>query len=123
MGKAFIAAAVQAAYVLMDRDKSAEKVVEPIGEAARQGAELIVFPEAFVPERRSGSTRFPSGTATRSGSPGWSTRRWSSRARRRNGSATPLGRPARTSSSVSTSASPTGRRSTTPSCTSDPTAG
>ena len=49
MGKAFIAAAVQAAYVLMDRDKSTEKVVERIGEAARQGAELIVFPEAFVP--------------------------------------------------------------------------
>jgi len=49
MGKAFTAAAVQAAYVLMDRDKSTEKVVERIGEAARQGAELIVFPEAFVP--------------------------------------------------------------------------
>jgi nitrilase len=49
MGKVFTAAAVQAAYVLMDREKTTDKVVELIGKAAGMGAELIVFPEVFVP--------------------------------------------------------------------------
>ena len=43
------AAAVQASYVLMDREASIHRVEELTGAAARQGAQLVVFPEAFVP--------------------------------------------------------------------------
>jgi nitrilase len=42
-------AAVQAAYVLMDRDACVAKAVDLIGRAAADGAEVIVLPEAFVP--------------------------------------------------------------------------
>jgi nitrilase len=42
-------AAVQAAYVLMAREETTVKVEQLIGEAAALGAELIVFPEVFVP--------------------------------------------------------------------------
>jgi nitrilase len=42
-------AAVQAAYVLMDREATTRKVEALIDESAAAGAELIVFPEAFVP--------------------------------------------------------------------------
>jgi nitrilase len=49
MGRTFTVAAVQAAYVLMDRDATTEKVVELTGKAAARGASLIVFPEVFVP--------------------------------------------------------------------------
>jgi nitrilase len=42
-------AAVQAAYVLMDREATTRKVEALIEESAARGAELIVFPEAFVP--------------------------------------------------------------------------
>jgi nitrilase len=49
MGRAFTVAAVQAAYVLMDREATTERVEQLIGTAAGQGAELIVFPEVFVP--------------------------------------------------------------------------
>ena len=43
------AAAVQAAYVLMDRQACVDKAVRLIGEAAEQGAQIVVFPEAFIP--------------------------------------------------------------------------
>jgi nitrilase len=49
MRRVFTAAAVQAAYVLMDREATTDKVVELIGTASGMGAELIVFPEVFVP--------------------------------------------------------------------------
>jgi hypothetical protein len=49
MGRTFTVAAVQAAYVLMDRDATTERVIELTGKAAAQGASLIVFPEVFVP--------------------------------------------------------------------------
>jgi len=49
MRRVFTAAAVQASYVLMDREATTDKVVELIGKAAGMGAELIVFPEVFVP--------------------------------------------------------------------------
>ncbi|RYU14922.1 carbon-nitrogen hydrolase family protein [Nocardioides iriomotensis] len=42
-------AAVQAAYVLMDRDANIDRIRALTAEAAAQGAELVVFPEAFVP--------------------------------------------------------------------------
>lgn len=43
------AAAAQIAPDLTSREKTLERVLETIREAARQGAELIVFPETFVP--------------------------------------------------------------------------
>jgi nitrilase len=49
MGRKFTVAAVQAAYVLMDRAATTDRVEQLIGAAAAQGAELIVFPEVFVP--------------------------------------------------------------------------
>jgi nitrilase len=42
-------AVVQAAPVLFDREATVEKACRLIGEAAAQGARLILFPEAFIP--------------------------------------------------------------------------
>jgi nitrilase len=41
-------AAVQAACVLMDRDATIDRVAELTAAAAREGAQLVVFPEVFV---------------------------------------------------------------------------
>ena len=49
MNGRFIVAAVQAAYVLLDRDATLNRVEELVAEAAGLGAELVVFTEAFVP--------------------------------------------------------------------------
>jgi nitrilase len=49
MSRRFTVAAVQAAYVLLDRDATVARVEELVAEAAGLGAELVVFPEAFVP--------------------------------------------------------------------------
>jgi nitrilase len=43
------AAAVQAEPVVLDREATTEKACRLIGEAARNGANLIVFPETFIP--------------------------------------------------------------------------
>ena len=43
------AAAVQATPVFLDRDETVEKSCRLIGEAASNGAGLIVFPETFIP--------------------------------------------------------------------------
>jgi nitrilase len=45
----FVAAAVQAAPVFLDPDATVTKVGDLIGEAASNGAELVAFPEVFVP--------------------------------------------------------------------------
>ena len=45
----FIVASVQAAPEFMDREKSIAKACTLIRRAAKKGARLIVFPEAFVP--------------------------------------------------------------------------
>ena len=42
-------AVVQAAPVMFDKDGCVEKVLRYIDECAASGAELIVFPELFIP--------------------------------------------------------------------------
>src|SRR5512147_109033 len=42
-------AVVQAAPVLFDREATLEKTCRLAAEAAAQGAQLILFPEAFIP--------------------------------------------------------------------------
>jgi nitrilase len=42
-------AAVQAAYVLMDRDGTLDRVESLTKDAAAKGADLVLFPEVFVP--------------------------------------------------------------------------
>ena len=42
-------AVAQIAPVFMDKDKTIEKACRYIKEAGENGAELIVFPEAFIP--------------------------------------------------------------------------
>src|SRR4051812_48176535 len=42
-------AAVQASYVLMNRDACIDKVERLTAEAVARGAQVVVFPEAFVP--------------------------------------------------------------------------
>jgi nitrilase len=42
-------ACVQAEPVILDRDATIEKLARLAGEAAGQGAQLLVFPEAFIP--------------------------------------------------------------------------
>ena len=41
-------AVVQAAPVVFDRERTIDKLHSLTGEAAQQGAELVLFPEAFV---------------------------------------------------------------------------
>jgi predicted amidohydrolase len=48
-------AAVQATPVILDAEASVEKAVRLIGEAADDGAQLVVLPEAFVPLYPSGA--------------------------------------------------------------------
>ena len=43
------AAAVQISPVLFSRDGTTEKVLEAIAKAAKEGAQLVVFPETFIP--------------------------------------------------------------------------
>ena len=43
------AAAVQISPVLYSREGTTEKVLQAIDKAAKQGAELVVFPETFIP--------------------------------------------------------------------------
>ena len=45
----FKAAAVQAAPVYLDREKTLKKTIALIEKTSSQGAELVVFPESFIP--------------------------------------------------------------------------
>jgi nitrilase len=47
--QSFTIAAVQDAPVFLDRERTVAKATKLIAEAAKRGAKLIVFPEAFVP--------------------------------------------------------------------------
>lgn len=46
---AFKAAVVQASSILYDREQCLEKAVALIDQVAREGAELVAFPESFIP--------------------------------------------------------------------------
>lgn len=48
-GRRVRAAAVQISPVLFSREGTTEKVLKSIADAAKQGAELVVFPETFIP--------------------------------------------------------------------------
>ena len=43
------AAAVQISPVLYSREGTTEKVITAIADAAKEGVQLIVFPETFIP--------------------------------------------------------------------------
>ena len=43
------AAAVQISPVLFSREGTTEKVLDAIAKAAKEGVQLIVFPETFIP--------------------------------------------------------------------------
>src|SRR5690349_2649284 len=45
----FTAAAIQASPAFLDRDATVGKACDLLADAARQGAKLVVFPEAFIP--------------------------------------------------------------------------
>ena len=49
------AAAVQAAPVFLNRDATVQKVARLTKEAKDNGADLVVFPESFIPTSRSGA--------------------------------------------------------------------
>jgi nitrilase len=42
-------AAVQASYVLMNREATIDRVADLTRDAAANGAQLVIFPEVFVP--------------------------------------------------------------------------
>lgn len=56
MQKTVKVAVVQAAPVLFDKEKTIEKAVKLVKEAAGKGAELVLFPEAFIPAYPRGLT-------------------------------------------------------------------
>jgi nitrilase len=65
-------ALVQAAPVMFDKDATVDKVVEKILEAGEQGANLIVFPESYVPCYPYGLTfGFTVGSRTDEGRDDW----------------------------------------------------
>ncbi|HXL37130.1 MAG TPA: carbon-nitrogen hydrolase family protein, partial [Ktedonobacteraceae bacterium] len=57
----FKVAAVQAAPVFLDREATIDKACELINTAGREGARLIVFPEAFIPSYPEWVWSIPSG--------------------------------------------------------------
>lgn len=67
-------ALVQAAPVMFDKDRGVEKIINLIGEAAAKGAELVVFPELFIPGYPYGMTYgFTVGSRSKAGREDWKT--------------------------------------------------
>jgi len=62
-------AAVRATYVLMNRDATNDRVEELTVGAVQEGAQLVVFPEVFVPGTPIWIDTRPIWTATMNGSP------------------------------------------------------
>ncbi len=59
---------------MFDKDKCVEKIIALIGEAAAKGAELIVFPELFIPGYPYGMTYgFTVGSRSKAGREDWKT--------------------------------------------------
>jgi predicted amidohydrolase len=119
----FTVAAVQAAYILMDREATTSKVEELIGSTAAMGARLIVFPEVFVP----GTPIWIDSVPIWDGDEAWFARLVDQAVTVPSPTTDRIGaaaeRRARTSSSESTSANLTAARSITRFCTSALTAG
>ncbi|MED0715766.1 carbon-nitrogen hydrolase family protein [Aeribacillus composti] len=49
LNEKFTVAAVQASSILYDREKCLEKAISLIEESAKQGAQLVVLPESYIP--------------------------------------------------------------------------
>ncbi|MCB6990047.1 carbon-nitrogen hydrolase family protein [bacterium 210820-DFI.6.38] len=65
---------MQAAPVMFDKDKCVEKITDLIGKAAAKGAELVVFPELFIPGYPYGMTYgFTVGSRSKAGREDWKT--------------------------------------------------
>lgn len=65
-------AVVQASSVIMDKDGTVAKTVDLIAQAATKGAQIIVFPEAFIPCYPRGLTfRAPVGSRAEEGRRDW----------------------------------------------------
>jgi nitrilase len=65
-------AVIQATPVLFDREATVDKTVDLISRAARAGAELIIFPESFIPAYPRGlSFGFVVGSRTEAGRRDW----------------------------------------------------
>ena len=65
-------AVVQAEPVMFDKDACLEKALALIAEASEQGAELIVFPELFIPGYPFGMNfGFRTGSRSESGRQDW----------------------------------------------------
>ena len=64
-------AVIQAAPVMFDKDACTQKAVDLIQEASRRGAQLMVFPELFIPGYPYGhDIRVPGGQPQRGGKAG-----------------------------------------------------
>lgn len=70
-------AAVQATPVILDADATVDKVIDLLGQAADQGAQLVVFPECFVSLYPSGAWAAAAATWTRGADELWE-RLWAS---------------------------------------------
>jgi len=56
-------ACIQAEPVVLDREATVDKLEKVAAEAAGEGAELVVFPETFLPVYPSSASPRPSGSA------------------------------------------------------------
>lgn len=99
----FKAAACHVAPVFLDSAASAEKAVALIGEAARAGAGLVVFPEGYMPGFPSGRPCARRSTTTTCSS-AWPRNPCASTGRRSASCATPPGATASSSPSASAKA-------------------